>query len=250
MLIASMFAATFLAGTSPPIQNPGAPGAQTRTLSAEESVALSRTGHIAADARFMQHMIVHHNQAVEMGDLIASRTDHRGVRLIGDRIARTQAVEVDFMRAWLEQRGEPVEADDLHHGGHHHAHHGRHGHGDGHGGHHDHGAHHGHGAAMAAEPDPTIPLMPGMLSPAQMEALAASQGRMFDQLFLEGMILHHQGAIDMVDALLADPAAGQDPRLSEFLSHVIADQSAEILRMGSMLAELDVEEATQEQETR
>ena len=103
---------------------------------------------------------------------------------------------------------------------------------------------------MAAEPDPTIPLMPGMLSPAQMEALAASQGRMFDQLFLEGMILHHQGAIDMVDALLADPAAGQDPRLSEFLSHVIADQSAEILRMGSMLAELDVEEATQEQETR
>ena len=83
---------------------------------------------------------------------------------------------------------------------------------------------------------PNDPLMPGMLSPAQMEALAASSGAEFDYLYLTGMILHHQGAIDMVNALLSEPGAGEDPELSEFLSAVVADQSTEILRMQNMLA--------------
>lgn len=80
--------------------------------------------------------------------------------------------------------------------------------------------------------------MPGMLSPAQMRALAAAEGPEFDRLFLEGMIQHHQGALDMVDELLSYPDSGNDPMLSDFASSVVADQSAEILRMQSLLSEL------------
>ena len=252
-LAASLGASASWAG-GPPIVNPGAPGAPSRTISAEESVALSRTEHTEADVRFMQHMIVHHAQAVEMGELIEARTDHRGVTLIGLRIALTQASEMDMMSRWLRERGEPVEDENLHHG-HHHAHHGGHSshamHGEGHGahaGHGDHGMHDGHGdhamhaddhGAPDAPVDPReIPLMPGMLSPAQMDRLAAAEGAQFDRQFLEGMIVHHQGAIDMVESLLSVPGSGEDPQLSEFLSHVVSDQSAEILRMRNMLSEL------------
>lgn len=240
MLAASLGAAASWAA-SPPIVNPGAPGAPSRTITAEESVALSRTGHTAADVRFMQHMIVHHSQAVEMGALIEERTEHRGVRLIGQRIALSQASEMDMMTRWLQERGEALEDEHLHHGDH--AMHGEdqnahagHAMQGGHGGHAMHDADH---AAPAEPVDPReIPLMPGMLSPAQMDRLAAAQGGEFDRLFLEGMIVHHQGAIDMVEALLAEPGSGEDPQLSEFLSHVVADQSAEILRMRNMLLEL------------
>lgn len=82
------------------------------------------------------------------------------------------------------------------------------------------------------------PIMPGMLSPAQMQTLASANGTEFDRLFLQGMIQHHQGALDMVDDLLAQPDAAQDPMLSDFASSVVADQSAEILRMQSLLSDL------------
>lgn len=252
-MLAAGFGAAASWAASPPIVNPGAPGAPSRTITAEESVALSRTGHTDADVRFMQHMIVHHSQAVEMGALIEARTDHRGVRLIGQRIALSQASEMEMMTRWLQERGEAVEDDHLHHG--HHGHNGDHAmHGDDHSAHADHGDHamqeghgdHGdhamHGADHDAPAEPVdpreIPLMPGMLSPAQMDRLAAAERTDFDRLFLEGMIVHHQGAIDMVEALLAEPGSGEDPQLSEFLSHVVADQSAEILRMRNMLSEL------------
>ena len=76
------------------------------------------------------------------------------------------------------------------------------------------------------------------LSPAQMQALAAANGPAFDRLFLEGMIRHHQGALDMVDALLANPDAAEDTMLSDFTTSVVADQSAEVLRMQSLLSDL------------
>jgi uncharacterized protein (DUF305 family) len=98
-----------------------------------------------------------------------------------------------------------------------------------------HAGHHGHAAGAAAS---DTPLMPGMLSPAQMAALAAATGPEFDQLFLEGMIQHHQGALGMVEALLDDPEAAEDPTLSDFASSVTADQAAEILRMQTILSEL------------
>lgn len=253
-----------LAQASPPLVTPGAPGETPRAVSVEDSVAMSRTQYTAADARFMQHMIVHHAQAVEMVALIEARTQTQAVRRLGQRIALNQGSEMEMMRGWLLARGEPIEDEHLHSGHGAHAMHGAnradHGdmdHGDmdhddmDHGAmdhdqgamdHDDHSSHSGHGhrgAEAAAPMDPDdIPIMPGMLSPNQMTALAASSGAEFDRLFLEGMIIHHQGALDMVDALFTEPGAGEDLQLSEFLGHVVADQSAEILRMQNLLSEL------------
>jgi len=196
---------------TPPIFNPGAPGAPSRVISPAEAVELSRTGFVEADVRFMQHMIVHHAQAVEMVALMETRAASPTVRRLGERIARSQEAEMALMREWLGERGQPVAPADLH---------------AGHQGHMD--------GAMTAD----TPLMPGMLSPARMATLAAASGPAFDRLFLEGMIQHHQGALNMVEALLDDPEAAEDPTLSDFTNSVTADQSAEILRMQSILSEL------------
>ncbi|MBF0664435.1 MAG: DUF305 domain-containing protein [Brevundimonas sp.] len=203
---------TAAAPQSPPIFNPGAPGEASRVITAAEAVELSRTGFVEADVRFMQHMIVHHAQAVEMVALLESRGSSETVRRLGERIARTQEAEMALMEDWLLSRNLPVSAPDPHAG------------------------HHGHEAA-----DPDTPLMPGMLTPAQMAELAGSAGPAFDRLFLEGMIRHHFGALDMVDDLLADADTAEDPMLSDFASSVTADQSAEILRMQSILSELQIQ---------
>jgi uncharacterized protein (DUF305 family) len=202
---------------SPPIFNPGAPGQPSRVVTAEQAREMGRTSFIDADVQFMRHMIVHHAQAVEMVELLETRGQSPQIKALGRRIAIGQASEMALMTGWLEARGQAVEAHDLH---------------AGHGGQ---DAHAGH-AQHAAAPSET-PLMPGMLSPAQMARLAAASGPDFDRLFLEGMIQHHQGALDMVDALLAIPDAAQDTLMSDFVSSVVGDQAAEILRMRSLLAE-------------
>ena len=202
---------------TPPIFQPGAPGAPSRMVSAAEAVALSRTSFTSGDVAFMQHMIVHHAQAVEMVELLQTRGSHPTVRRLGQRIAMSQEAEMALMRDWLTERGQPLEMPGM---------------GAGHAGM-DHSAHAGH-----AMPASDTPIMPGMLSPAEMQALAAASGPVFDRLFLTGMIQHHQGALDMVDALLARRGAAEDVMLSEFTGSVVADQSAEILRMQSLLSEL------------
>jgi uncharacterized protein (DUF305 family) len=224
-LIAGAAAALWLAGLAgfaegpqtPPIFNPGAPGAASRVISAAEAVELGRTSFTADDVAFMQHMIVHHGQAVEMVELLRTRGVHPTVRRLGQRIALSQEAEIALMRGWLTDRGQPLEMPGM---------------GGGHAGM-DHSAHAGH-----AMPASDTPIMTGMLSPAQMQALAAASGPAFDRLFLEGMIRHHQGALDMVDALLANPDAAEDTTLSDFTTSVVADQSAEILRMQSLLSDL------------
>jgi uncharacterized protein (DUF305 family) len=85
-------------------------------------------------------------------------------------------------------------------------------------------------------PDPDKAMMPGMLTPRQMKELAAAQGPAFDRLFLTGMIKHHEGALNMVHELMAQPGAGEDSDLFDFTAGVIADQSAEIQRMQGLLA--------------
>ncbi len=233
--------ANVLAQDGPPIVKPGAPGEATRMLSPEESIAFAQAHFTEADAHFMQMMIIHHGQAVEMGDLIEDRTDNPGIRLMGDRIARSQATEIAMMRTWLQRRGQPLEPasmDHMHHGMSHTS-----GHSGGHQDHMSEMAHDQHDA-MDVKIDPktglsTVPLMSGMLSPAQMAELAAADGAEFDRLFLTGMIHHHQGAIDMVNGLMSEPGNGEDPELSEFLAAVVADQSAEINRMQFMLTKLE-----------
>lgn len=202
---------------TPPIFQPGAPGAPSRVITADEAVSLSRTGFTGDDVAFMQHMIVHHAQAVEMVELLETRGAHPTVRRLGRRIALSQEAEMALMRGWLAERGRPAEMPGMSS-----AHVGM-----------DHAAHAGH-----VMPAGDTPVMPGMLSPARMQALAAATGPDFDRLFLEGMIRHHQGALDMVDALLAQPGAAEDTMLSDFTTSVVADQSAEILRMQSILSDL------------
>jgi len=203
------------AAQTPPIFHPGAPGAASRTITAAEAVELSRTTFTPGDVQFLQHMLVHHAQAVEMVDLLQAQGSSPQVKLLGQRIALSQQAEMELMRNWLTDRGQPLAMADMHAG---------------------HMAGMTHAMPMAAPGDTAA--MPGMLTPNQMQALAAAQGPAFDRLFLQGMIQHHQGALDMVDTLMAQPDAAQDPMLSDFTNSVVGDQSAEILRMQSILSEL------------
>ena len=180
---------------------PGAPGEATRVLTVEEAASLESITHTEADVRFMQGMIPHHAQALEMAALIAERTDHEGLRLLGRRIEISQRDEIAWMTRWLERRGETAPMM---------------------------GTGHAHGLGEGE-------LMPGMLSREEMDALAAARGSEFDRLFLEGMIKHHQGALMMVAELFDSPGGGQETEIFRFAADVDADQDMEILRMSDML---------------
>ena len=164
----------------------------------------------------MQGMIMHHAQAVEMTALIDSRTENKNIRLLGARISQSQSDEMKFMKRWLETRGEPVsppmpEMPHMDMPGH------------------DMSSHnHMH--------------MPGMLTSKQMDALRKAKGAEFDQLFLRGMIQHHNGALIMVKDLFDTAGAGQDAELFNFASDVDSGQLAEIKIMQTMLGEKPLEE--------
>ena len=180
---------------------PGAPGEATRVLTVEEAASLEHVTHTPADVRFMQGMIPHHAQALEMAALIPERTEHEGLLLLGRRIEISQRDEIAWMTRWLERRDEAAPMM---------------------------GAGHAHGLGEGE-------LMPGMLSREEMDALAAARGSGFDRLFLEGMIKHHQGALTMVAELFGSPGGGQETEIFRFAADVDADQDMEILRMRDML---------------
>ena len=200
-------ARTMQATQPAPIVQPGAPGEPGREISVQQSLQLGRSHYLPADARFMQHMIVHHGQAVDMGALIETRTRHSGIQLLGRRIALSQSAEIAMMQTWLTRRSESIDMPDHH-------------------------------PIHAMSQPSTTPIMAGMLSPAQMVELAAAEGSAFERLFLTGMIAHHQGALDMVNTLLQQAGTGEDPEMSEFLNEISADQQAEISRMTILLADL------------
>src|SRR2546423_2038372 len=201
-------------GTSVVVQ-PGAPGQPTRTLPPSTRATLPPRS--SADVQFMQGMIMHHAQAVEMTALIESHTTNKDLTLLGARISHSQSEEIKFMRRWLEARGEPTEP------------------------------------MMQLEaksmPGMNMPgmdmarmevtkhemLMPGILTKAQMDALRNAQGKEFDRLFLNGMIQHHGGALTMVKDLFDTAGAGQDAVLFNFATDVDSGQRAEIRIMQSML---------------
>lgn len=167
----------------------------------------------------MQGMIVHHAQAVEMVALMADRTDNKDLLLLGARISHTQAEEIEFMKRWLESRGEKISMGGM----------------DMKGG--EHAVHHMPDGKM----DMSDHQMPGMLTPKQMEELAIAKGVEFDRLFLSGMIQHHIGALVMVTDLFAAAGAGQDAQLFNFATDVDSGQRAEIRLMQKMLGELPKE---------
>jgi uncharacterized protein (DUF305 family) len=180
---------------------PGAPGESSRIIAADQAVNLSQVQHTEADVRFMQGMIGHHAQALEMTALLSSHSTRPDMRMLAMRIDASQADEIAMMQSWLRVRGQTL--PDPH-------------------------AHHAHGAT----------LMPGMLTPEEMTRLGEARGVDFDRLFLESMIKHHEGALVMVEELFSQPGAGQDSEIFAFASDVDADQRMEIQRMGAMLKEL------------
>jgi uncharacterized protein (DUF305 family) len=187
------------AGSGPQIIQPGAPGQASREVSAAKSAAESQLSHTEADVKFMQGMIGHHAQAIEMSALVPTRTAREEMRLLAKRIDVSQADEIKMMQEWLQRRRQNLPDPHAHH-------------------------------------QPGATLMPGMLSQEEMSRLAAVKGDEFDRLFLQGMIKHHAGALTMVQELFASPGAGQETEIFAFASEVDADQRMEIDRMGAMLA--------------
>jgi uncharacterized protein (DUF305 family) len=167
--------------------------------------------HTEADVRFMQGMIVHHAQALDMVRLVPDRTTRQDVRMMAERITVSQRDEIDLMRRWLRARG----ADTVPLNGH--------------------DAHHGHHASAPADSAGGHAGMPGMATPEEMARLAALSGAEFDRLFLELMIRHHEGALVMVAELFGSQGGGQESSVYQIASEVDADQRMEIERMRRML---------------
>ncbi|HUF73817.1 MAG TPA: DUF305 domain-containing protein [Gammaproteobacteria bacterium] len=185
-----------------PIIQPGPPGNPVRELSAAQAAQIADTSYSEADVRFMQDMVPHHHQALEMATLVEDRTNRQELVDVAGRIDASQQDEIEFMQEWLSVRGETVPDPTAH-------------------------------DAMQ-----TSHRMAGMASPEQMAALAAAEGTAFDRLFLELMITHHAGAVTMVEELHDQPGAAYDPILFEFTNDVSNDQTAEIERMTALMVEL------------
>ena len=190
--------------STPVVVQPGAPGEPSKTLPPSTRPTLPPRSQ--ADVEFMQGMIMHHSQAVEMTALIASHTENKDIRSLGAKISSSQSDEIRFMQRWLAARGEPLSM------------------------------------AMPGMPDmdlsgkPMAP-MPGMLTPEQMEALRKAKGAEFDHLFLTGMIQHHNGALVMVKDLFDTAGAGQDADIFNFATDADNTQRAEIRIMQNLLKE-------------
>jgi uncharacterized protein (DUF305 family) len=196
---------------APVVVQPGAPGQPSKTLPSTTRALLLPVS--PKDVEFMQGMIMHHAQAVEMTALINDRTENKNLRLLGARISHSQSEEIKFMERWLEARGQPT--------------------------------------AMKMKDAPGMEgmdmadhqmLMPGMLTRKQMIALKNSKGAEFDRLFLTGMIQHHTGALTMVKDLYDTAGSGQDAEIFSFTTDVDSGQRAEIRIMQNMLGEKPVEE--------
>ena len=192
--------------SQPVVVQPGAPGRPTQILPSTTRAKLPPLS--AKDVEFMQGMIMHHAQAVEMTSLINERTTNKELRLLGARISHSQADEMKYMERWLKLRGEPTSMPmpSMH-----------------------------HTADMDTSKHHHQMAMPGMLTPEQMDALKNAKGADFDRLFLTGMIQHHKGALVMVEELFKTAGAGQDTELFNFATEVDNGQRAEIRVMETML---------------
>ena len=188
------------------IIQPGAPGEDSKTLDPIEATNIAGTSYVQADVDFLQGMIVHHQQAILMSELSAERTNNQTILDLADRINISQEDEIDFMENWLESRGENKNLSS-----------------------HDHMQEHKHMK------------MVGMASNEKLKELRASKSTSFDKLFLQLMINHHDGALEMVKTLKEFPGNSFDSSLDEFISELINDQGVEIERMNGILVNLSDE---------
>lgn len=193
------------------IIQPGRPGEPAEEL--DEAPVITPAEANAADVRFAQMMIPHHAQALEMGELAPSAGGSEQIRTLADRIVSAQRPEILTLAGWLDELGEraptreQIESGDLPM---------PHDHGSG-----DHGQ---DGAAMM-----------GMATEQQMDALRRAKGDDFDVLFLQLMVRHHEGALDMISDVLTE---GSDQQLGKLAAGMASDQGSEIDRMNQLLARM------------
>jgi len=192
--------ATAPAPQAPAIVQPGAPGQDSSTVS--KVPTFSDNNYTEADAKFMQGMIHHHNQALLMAAMIPTHTETTELLNLGKKIQISQSGEIKAMKDWLTDRHKEVPMI------------------------------HADGSAMMGNMD--MSMMPGMLTAEQMKALDAARGAKFDELFLTGMIQHHKGALSMVGELRA-AGSGLEPNIAAFINGVDNDQRMEIVRMYGLL---------------
>jgi uncharacterized protein (DUF305 family) len=194
------------AATSPtaPVLQPGRPGEPNASLTGTAALPSSSGSPVAADVRFMQDMIVHHAQAIVMVSLVRDSLTDTQVRSLAARIADEQRPEIDAMVKWLEDKGQtvPPQATNPEFGS----------------GGHDHAG------------------MPGMATDAQLRALKAARGSAADQLWLQLMTAHHEGALSMVVAQHRD---GSDELATQMGDEIHVTQSVQIGYMREMLDRLD-----------
>jgi uncharacterized protein (DUF305 family) len=165
---------------------------------------LVRQPYSQADVDFMSGMIPHHAQAVLIAGWAASHGAGPEVRVLCERMVVGQRDEIEFMRNWLRDRGQPVpDANATHH-------------------------------RMKMNGVEHDMLMPGMLTPEQLAQLDKARSAEWDRLFLTFMIRHHEGALEMVDDLFESYGALQDEDIYKFASDMYADQTIEIERMQQM----------------
>ena len=197
------------ANDSAPIIQPGAPGKSSKVLDASEATNIANTSYIKADVDFLQGMIVHHEQAIVMSEMADERTNNKSILDLASRIDASQKDEINFMESWLKDRDE-FQDNNL----------------ENHQMHHSHNMMHKHVN------------MVGMATPKQLDDLNKSKSTDFDRLFLQLMINHHDGALEMVEELKKYPGNTFDPVLNEFVSDLINDQGVEIERMNTLLTNL------------
>ena len=188
-----------------PIIQPGAPGFPSKILNELEATNIANTSYIKADVDFLQGMIIHHMQAILMSEMADTRTNNETILDLAKRIDASQKDEINFMESWLKDRDEFQKNTN-----------------------HTHQDHHMHKNMKMA----------GMASPKQLEDLDNSDSTDFDRLFLQLMINHHDGALEMVEELKKYPGNTYDPILNEFVSDLINDQGVEIERMNTLLVGL------------
>jgi len=156
-------------------------------------------GEDSAEVGFVRDMMVHHAQAVQMADIVRSRSESQDVRTLASNILLNQQAEIGQMRGWLQIWGLSATSTEPH---------------------------------MAWMGDPTEDRMPGMASPEQIDALQGASGEDMDVLFLQLMIPHHQAALPMAEAILERT---DRPEVEQLATAIIASQQEEILSMQEAL---------------
>ncbi len=200
ILIILAFQISFDAKSEAPIIQPGAPGESSKILDPKIASDIAGSSYVDADINFLQGMIMHHRQAILMSKLAKNRTNNKTILDLADRINFSQVDEIDFMEAWLKSKNKlQSESKDNHH---------------------------------------LHIKMSGMASKTQLKKLKSSIATDFDRLFLQLMIAHHDGALEMVDDLKKYPGSAYEPLLNEFVSDLVNDQAVEIERMNSIAVNL------------